>query len=482
MAINKGTLAKRVDGILEIIYPKTSGDMVMLESGARNLNEVLTDLKDNKVDKITGKGLSTEDFTTALKTKLEGLDNTLSNARVSYADEAGEVAWSHVSGKPNTFAPSAHNHSSSDITDLSMAHVAEADSAPWSGISDKPTAFTPASHTHNSADIISLDASKLTGIIPIERLPKAAVPTLVRVLDSAARFALTIDDIQKGDTVKQMDTDKMYYVVDDTKLNTEEGYEPYTAGAASSVPWSGVTGKPSTYPPSAHTHSIANITDIGDASVANAEKVNNHTVASDVPNNAKFTDTIYTHPTNQNYSSGLYKITVDSLGHVVSAVAVEKGDITALGIPASNTTYQGTNGEISLSNGKFGLASVTPNNTTATGSPKFGQTLSAVTDISVDTKGRVTGKQTTTYTLPVTTLVNYTMEASKWNDNKYTFTEYPATKYRIDILTAESMTRAQYAAVSNAKMLGSLNGNYVTCIGVTPQIDIPVMLQITQFS
>lgn len=29
----------------------------------------------NKVDKVSGKGLSTEDFTTALKTKLEGLSN-----------------------------------------------------------------------------------------------------------------------------------------------------------------------------------------------------------------------------------------------------------------------------------------------------------------------------------------------------------------------------------------------------------------------
>lgn len=46
----------------------------------------------------------------------------------------------------------------------------------------------------------------------------------------------------------------MYFVVDDTKLSTDEGYEVYTAGAATSVPWSGVTGKPSTFPPSTHTH------------------------------------------------------------------------------------------------------------------------------------------------------------------------------------------------------------------------------------
>ena len=38
-------------------------------------NKVITAALNNKVDKVTGKGLSTEDFTTVLKTKLEGLNN-----------------------------------------------------------------------------------------------------------------------------------------------------------------------------------------------------------------------------------------------------------------------------------------------------------------------------------------------------------------------------------------------------------------------
>lgn len=43
----------------------------------------------------------------------------------------------------------------------------------------------------------------------------------------------------------------------------------------------------------------------------------------------------YVHPTHTAHStSGLYKITVDSLGHVTSATAVTKADITKLGIPA----------------------------------------------------------------------------------------------------------------------------------------------------
>ena len=53
------------------------------------------------------------------------------------------------------------------------------------------------------------------------------------------------------------------------------------------------------------------------------------------------TNTVYTHPSYTSRSSGLYKITVDSTGHVSAATAVSKSDITALGIPGSdtNTTY-----------------------------------------------------------------------------------------------------------------------------------------------
>lgn len=53
----------------------------------------------------------------------------------------------------------------------------------------------------------------------------------------------------------------------------------------------------------------------------------------------KITDTVYTHPNYTAKSSGFYKVTVDSTGHVSGTTAVTKGDITALGIPSTNTTY-----------------------------------------------------------------------------------------------------------------------------------------------
>lgn len=110
--------------------------------------------------------------------------------------------------------------------------------------------------------VTELDASKITsGIFDIDRIPKAAIPDIKLVKDDSSRFALTKEEIQKGDTVKVTDTGLMYYVKDDTKLSSDDGYEPYTADIASKVPWSGITGKPITFTPSTHTHTKSQITD-----------------------------------------------------------------------------------------------------------------------------------------------------------------------------------------------------------------------------
>lgn len=101
-----------------------------------------------------------------------------------------------------------------------------------------------------STALANFDASKITsGTISIDRLPKAALERLIVVADDMARFALTTATAQSGDTVKVTSTGKMYLIKDESKLNSEDGYEPYTASSASSVPWSGVTGKPNTFTP-----------------------------------------------------------------------------------------------------------------------------------------------------------------------------------------------------------------------------------------
>lgn len=173
-------------------------------------------------------------------------------------------AWAKASTKP-TYTKAEVGLGNVDNTadkDKSVKYATSAGSAgtassvDWSGVKNPPTTYAPSAHTHGSGDITSLSADKITGVIGIDHLPAGALERCKIVADDTARFKLTKNDIQNGDTVK-VGTDanaKMYLVIDDTKLSSEAGYTIYTAGSATSVPWSGVTGKPSTFTPSAHTH------------------------------------------------------------------------------------------------------------------------------------------------------------------------------------------------------------------------------------
>jgi len=123
-------------------------------------------------------------------------------------------------------------------------------------------------------DIRAIDATWITsGTIDIARLPHGALERCIVVADDAARFALTTATAQTGDTVKVTATDKMYFIVDDTKLSSEDGYEVYKAGAASSVDWSGVQNKPTTLAGYGITDAVNASEKVTVASAANAGKI-----------------------------------------------------------------------------------------------------------------------------------------------------------------------------------------------------------------
>lgn len=63
----------------------------------------------------------------------------------------------------------------------------------------------------------------------------------------------------------------------------------------------------------------------------------------------------YVHPSYTAQKSGLYKVTVDGTGHVSATTAVAKADITALGIPAQDTTYSNMAAATASAAGKAGL-------------------------------------------------------------------------------------------------------------------------------
>lgn len=99
------------------------------------------------------------------------------------------------------------------------------------------------------------------------------------------------------------------------------------------------------------------------------------------------TDTKYTHPSYTAKSSGLYKVTVDSLGHVSSTAAVTKSDITGLGIPAQDTVY--THPSYTA---KTGVPS-------ADAAPGFGGTFTVTQPVS-DATGHITAMNSRTVTIP----------------------------------------------------------------------------------
>lgn len=94
--------------------------------------------------------------------------------------------------------------------------------------------------TDHIARMMAMDAQSVAdgkadlvdGLVPIEQIPPVVIERLVNVADDTARFALTTATVQNGDTVQTIDNNKMYAVIDDTHLDSEQGYQVYVAGMA----------------------------------------------------------------------------------------------------------------------------------------------------------------------------------------------------------------------------------------------------------
>lgn len=132
--------------------------------------------------------------------------------------------------------------------------------------------------------ISTINAEKLTGIINVDRLPEIPIEKLpagalerMFVVESqtAAIDAVKAGTIQEGDVVQIGNGGLMYFCIDDAATTFENAFKEFTAGSATSVPWSGVTGKPSTFTPSAHTQSYTTLT--GSTTTANQAIVSNGT-------------------------------------------------------------------------------------------------------------------------------------------------------------------------------------------------------------
>lgn len=114
------------------------------------------------------------------------------------------------------------------------------------------------SATFDGSDNISInstlngfDASKITSgtlnadrlpEIPIEKIPAAALERLF--VETSEASAVANKNIQEGDVVQISSGGPMYFCVSESASTFATKFKEFTAGSATSVPWSGVTGKP----------------------------------------------------------------------------------------------------------------------------------------------------------------------------------------------------------------------------------------------
>lgn len=240
-------------------------------------------------------------------------------------------------------------------------------------------------------------------------------------------------------------------------------------------------------------------------------------------------DSAYTHAvTNKGsaFKSGLYKITTNSEGHVTSATAVTKSDITGLGIPGSDTnTWTPMKGATSSANGTAGIVPapssdgyntkylrsdgtwVVPPDTKYSAATATTDGLMSASD-KAKLNGIAAGATSTTYTLtqdstdghvlkftPSTgtattitipdlgaqTVTTGTISASGWSNKKYSFeSTYPNATYNIEIVPASTITAQQCEVWSNAMMVGASDSNTITALGTVPTVDLPITIIYTK--
>lgn len=144
---------------------KTVVDTAMSSTSTNPVqNKAVNSALGNKVDKVTGKGLSTNDYTTDEKTKLAGIaagankythpTSHPASMITGLADVATTGSYNDLSNKPTTMTPTAHTHAQSDVTGLATALSGKANTG----------------HTHGAASTTANgfmskeDKTKLNGI------------------------------------------------------------------------------------------------------------------------------------------------------------------------------------------------------------------------------------------------------------------------------------------------------------------------------
>ena len=282
-------------------------------------NKVINTALSNKVDKVDGKGLSTNDYTTEEKSKLEGIaPGAEINVNADWNATEGDAQILNKPSIPSKTSDLTNDSgfiTSSDIPEGAAASntVPKMDGTAAVG---SELAFARGDHVHPS-DTTKADKTELANYIP---LSYKGANNGVAELDSTGKVPSSqlpsyVDDVIEG-----------YYY--NSKFYKESTHTTEITGEAGKI-YVDISGSNKTYRWGGSESGFVEISE----SLALGE-------TESTAFRGDYGKAAYTHAvTNKGlaFTSGLYKITTNSEGHVTAATAVTKSDITGLGIPGEDT-------------------------------------------------------------------------------------------------------------------------------------------------
>lgn len=176
------------------------------------------------------------------------------------AAKANSVQWSGVTGKPSSYTPSSHTHSSvTDIGNGSTTTFAYSKSglgygdftwlAAWNGYELRvvnKSLFAQASHSHTVSQISDFGTHVYD--VTISRTANTVLAAPNGKAGSASFRALVAADIPSITKSKITDFP--------SSLPASDVYAWAKASSKPSYSWGEITGKPSTYTPSSHNHTV----------------------------------------------------------------------------------------------------------------------------------------------------------------------------------------------------------------------------------
>lgn len=166
----------------------------------------------------------------------------------------GATSWADLTGKPLTFPPSAHSHAIADVSGLQTA------------LDGKQSAgsYAAASHTHTSSQITDF-ASAVASAAPVQSVAGRSGAVVLAKADVGLGSVDNTADASKPLSTAQAAADaavQAYAVQRGNHTGTQLAatISDFATSAVAAVTWTTITGKPSTFPPSTHTHVVADVT------------------------------------------------------------------------------------------------------------------------------------------------------------------------------------------------------------------------------